>query len=193
MTGAPADPAGRGAPGTRLRRASALTGLDVVTLGGDRAVEVKDVVFDKGAGRLTGFTLRKPGLLGGPQKRVLPVEAVHSVGDDAVMIESHAELVPPEALAASGDNVIGDRVITDDGTELGTVDDVIVSVHGGSADILAFQVKADGGVVFVPLPAATAISGEAVVVPARVRDHLVSELDDLPAAVARLRDHGDDT
>lgn len=189
----------RSAGAPTLRRASSLTGLDVVTLGGDRAVEVKDVVFDKEAGALTGFTLRKPGLLGGPQKQVLPVEAIHAVGRDAVMIASHDVFVPAEALAASGDDVIGDRVITDDGTEIGVVKDVIVSVRGGQADIVGFELTPSAstaettakGPVFVPLPDALAISGEAVVVPGAVRDHLTTDLDELHARAVALRSsHG---
>jgi len=184
--------------GHRLVRASGLTGLDVVTLEGNRAVEVKDVVFDKAAGTLTGFTLRKPGLLGGPQKSVLPVSGVQAVGRDAVMIPSHAVLAGPEELVGSGDNIIGDRVITDDGTELGIVVDVIASVHDGVADVIGFEITAsanadpDGGLLLVPMPAAHSMSGEAVVVPARVREHLSRDLDGLQASVRMFRTQQDE-
>lgn len=197
-TGSP--PVKVGAPGVpgslRYTRASDMVGLDVVSLEGNRAVEVKDIVFDKEAGGLTGFTLRKPGLLGGPQKSVLPIAGVHAVGPDAVMITSYTVLTDAAQLAASGDNVLGDRVITDDGTELGTVVDVVVSVEVGTADLVGFEIEASATVdpqrrrLFVPLPAVMAISGEAVVVPAGAADHLSPDIEGLHAAVRALRQQG---
>lgn len=178
----------------RLVRATEITGLPIVTLGGDREVEVKDVVFDKQAGSITGFTLRKPGLLGGPQKRVLPVGGVHAVGRDAVVIRSRQDFVSPEALVASGDNVIGDRVLTDDGTDLGKVVDVIVSFESGAADIVGFEIEASAALaterqhVFLPLPDAGAISGEAIVVPASVRDYVSHDFTGFGGSVAAFRE-----
>jgi len=179
----------------RLVKASDLTGLDVVTLEGHRAVEVKDVVFDSSTGRLTGFTLRKPGLLGGPQKPVLPVAGVHAVGRDAVMIPSHHVFTDPEELAGPGDNVLGDRLITDGGTELGKVIDVAAAIGHGSADVVGFEIKPsesfrpDGRNVFVPLPAALAISDEAIVVPASVTDFIAGDMVGLQSAVDAFRQH----
>ncbi len=180
--------------GHRLVRATELTGLAVVTLGGDREVEVKDVVFDKEAGSISGFTLRKPGLLGGPQKRVLPVAGVHAVGRDAVIIGSSNDVVAPDALAASGDNVIGDRVITDEGTDLGEVVDVIASISAGAADIVGYEVEASSVLgsgeqhVFLPLPDTGAISGEAIVVPASVRDYISNDLTGFGGSVEAFRE-----
>lgn len=181
----------------RLVRAKDLIGLDVVTLEGNRAVEVKDVVFDPGAGTITGFTLRKPGLLGGPQQQVLPVAGVDAVGRDAVIIASHQVFADADALAGSGDDVLGDRVITDEGTELGKVVDVAAAIAGGTADVAGFEIspaesfRPDGRNVFVPLPAAHAISEEAIVVPAVVVDYIAGDLVGLQKAVVAFRDHLD--
>lgn len=184
----------QGSADHRLVRATELTGLPVVTMGGDREVEVKDVVFDKEAGSISGFTLRKPGLLGGPQKRVLPVAGVHAVGRDAVIIGSSSDFVAPDALAASGDNVIGDRVITDEGTDLGKVIGVIASISAGAADIVGFEVEASAALasgeqhVFLPLPDAGAISGEAIVVPASVRDYISHDFTGFGGSVEAFRE-----
>lgn len=178
----------------KLVRASHLTGLPIVTLSGDHGLEIKDVVFDKRAGAITGFTMRKPGLLGGPQKQVLTVADVHAIGPDAVMVPSHGVFTAPDSLSDSGDNVLGDRVITDDGTDLGEVIDVIASVDAGRADIVGFEVKAsealgtEGAQVFLPLPAALAISGEAIVVPASARDFVSEDYTGFGAAVEAFRD-----
>jgi uncharacterized protein YrrD len=182
--------------GLKLVRASHLTGLPIVTLSGEHGFEIKDVVFDKRAGGITGFTMRKPGLLGGPQKQVLMVADVHAIGPDAVMVPSHGVFTTPDSLSRSdsGDNVLGDRVITDDGTDLGEVTDVIASVDAGRADIVGFEVKAsealgtEGAQVFLPLPAALAISGEAIVVPASARDFVSEDYTGFGAAVEAFRD-----
>lgn len=179
--------------GRRLVRATQLTGRPVVTLDGDHEVEIKDVVFDKDAGGLTGFTLRRPGLLGGPQKAVLPIDGVRAIGPDAVMIRSHRAFADPEALAGGGDDVLGDQVITDEGTALGNVVDVIASVVEGAADIVGFEVTAtaalgsEGDHVFVPLPAAVAISGEAIVVPAAAADYATKDFIDFDVSVDAFR------
>lgn len=179
--------------GARLVRASHLTGRVVVTLEGDHDVEVKDVVFDKHAGGIIGFTLRKPGLLGGPQRFVLPIAGVHAIGPDAVMIPSPSVFADTETLAGSGDDVLGDQVITDEGTALGTVTDVIAEVHAGEADIVGFEVSAsaalssEGDAVFIPLPAALAISGEAIVVPASVVEYATKDYIKLDVSVEAFR------
>lgn len=177
----------------RLVRCSQLTGMPVVTLGGDHDLEIKDVVFAKDGGGLTGFTLRKPGLLGGPQKEVLPVSGVHAIGPDAVMIESHDSFQSPDSLQVGGDDVLGDRLMTDDGTELGTVTDVVASVDGGEADIVGFEVEAsealgtEGAHVFIPLPHAQAISGEAIVVPASTKEFVSEDYTGFGSSVQAYR------
>jgi sporulation protein YlmC with PRC-barrel domain len=195
----PAAPGSGRDGGRRLVRAKDLIGLDVVTMEGNRTVEVKDVVFDPHAGTITGFTLRKPGLLGGPQQHVLPVAGVDAVGRDAVMIASHHVFADADALAGSGDDVLGDRVITDEGTELGKVVDVAAAISGGTADVAGFEIspaesyRPDGHNVFVPLPAAHAISGEAIVVPASVVDYVAGDLLGLQKAVVAFREHLEQT
>lgn len=182
-----------GKAGTQLVRATNLTGMAVVTLEGDREIEIKDVVFDKDAGGITGFTLRKPGFLGGPQPVVLPISGVTAIGKDAVMVKSHALLADATTLAGSGDDVLGDQVITDQGTALGTVADVIASISDGNADIVGFEVIASdalgnqGDHIFIPLPAALAISGEAIVVPASVANFSTPDYLDLNTSVQAFR------
>lgn len=179
--------------GHQLVRAGELTGRPIVTLEGDHEVEIKDVVFDKDAGGITGFTLRKPGLLGGPQRSVLPIAGVTAIGPDAVMIRSQEDFADADQLAGSGDDVLGDQVMSDEGTALGTVVDVIASVVDGAADIVGFEVTAgpalssEGDHVFVPLPAAPAISGEAIVVPATAADYSTKEFIDFGVSVDAFR------
>lgn len=175
-----------------LMLASELTKRDVVTLGGEAVAQIKDTVFDAAAGRITGFTLSGRGLLAGPLKRSLPFGAVHAVGPAAVMITSEAALADRDAIvdphAADGGRVIGAPVITDQGTEIGTVRDIVIEAGAGGR-VVGFAIAANDHLdperrtAFIPRGETLAVSGEAVVVPARAR-HFVAE--DLPSFAAQV-------
>lgn len=118
----------------RVVRATDLLGQPVVTLSGDDLADVRDVVYNADEGRLVGFTLNKRSLFHGKLRQLLPMSAVRSIGRDAVMVDSDDALVdsgdaPPEIAEASPDrDVIGAVVLTSEGTQLGEVTDVIVSL-----------------------------------------------------------------
>ncbi|CAN5731666.1 hypothetical protein BH20ACT2_BH20ACT2_15180 [soil metagenome] len=185
---------------TLLLRATDLIGRPVVTIdSGDDVAEVKDVVYGATRAELLGFTLRGRGFLAGPKKNVLPFAAVAALGRDAVMIEDTAALAPSsDAFAATvrgaGDGaVLGDTVLTDDGTDLGTVVDVIVLCAGGP-EVVGYEVDAAatlgeraGSRVFIPLPDTLAVSGQALMVPKEAKEFIVDDLAGFGAAVERFR------
>lgn len=167
-----------------LMLARELSGREVVTLAGDAVARIKDTVFDAGAGRITGFTLSGRGLLAGPLKRSLPFSAVHAVGPAAVMIPSEAVLADREAVVGSrsaGGQVIGAPVLTDQGTAIGTVRDVVVEAGAGGR-VVGFEIAADERFdshrrhVFIPRGETLAVSGEAMVVPARASHFAAADL-----------------
>ena len=80
-----------------LMTASQIRGLPVVTVGGGEDVaEVRDVIYSPEAGRLVGVTLNKRGFLAGRSHDVLPAEAIHAIGQDAVMVLDESSLVAPQ-------------------------------------------------------------------------------------------------
>lgn len=177
----------------RLLRASTLVGRPVVTLDGDSPLEIKDIVFDRSAGKVLGFTLRKHGFLGGPVKTQLPSSAVHGLGPDAVIIANLDAFEEQIDLVGSGGDVLGNRVVTESGTDLGEVVEVIIS-SGRDADVVGFEIEADeeirgstGDNVFIPLPDAISVSGENVIVPDTARDYIRDDLSGFGGAVADFR------
>jgi uncharacterized protein YrrD len=172
--------------------ASQLSGRAVVTLGGEAVAKVRDVVFDGPAGRITGFTLSGRGLLAGPLKQGLRFSRVHAVGPAAVMIVSEALFEEQDAVLGRGEadrgRVPGSPALTDQGTELGTVEDVVVET-GTSGRVVGFQIAAGHNLdrrhrkVFVPRGEATAVSGQALVVPAPAQRFTA---DDLPSFAAQV-------
>ncbi|MEG3630162.1 PRC-barrel domain-containing protein [Streptomyces poriticola] len=175
-----------------LMASRSLTTRPVVTLDGDAVAEVRDTVFDAGAGRIAGFTLSGRGLLPGPL-RLLPWPAVHALGHDAVMVRDARALTEVSAAVArkesEGGRLLGTRVLTDEGTEVGTVLDV---VEGGTAGrVVGFRVAPNrrfGPVshrrrrtVYVPRGEPVTVSGRTLVLPADAVRHAADGLDGLSA------------
>ncbi|MEU8590122.1 PRC-barrel domain-containing protein [Streptomyces sp. NPDC048664] len=109
---------------------SEVRGLPVVTLDEAREVGVFDsVALDAPAGRITHVrvTGRRRG-----SRTALAWHCLHAIGPDAVLVESE---VPPgsEQPAAPGE-VLGSRVLSEDGDDRGTVRDVVFDPATGRVE-----------------------------------------------------------
>jgi uncharacterized protein YrrD len=177
-----------------LMIASQINGLPVVTVrGGEDVAEVRDVIYNPEAGRLVGLTLNKRGFFSGRLREVLPAEAIHAIGRDAVMIQDESSLTDPEAAPddvghpATERNVIGDDVLTEGGRSLGVVRDLALLV-GSTGEVVGYQIeKPAGGHGYIPLPAQLAVSGSALVVPDVTEEFVRDDLVGLGAAVDEFR------
>jgi uncharacterized protein YrrD len=177
-----------------LTTASQINKLPVVTVrSGEDVAEVRDVIYSPEAGRLVGLTLNKRGFLAGRSREVLPVEAVHAIGRDAVMVLDESSLTAPEdapddvARAATERNVIGNDVLTEGGVSLGAVRDLVLLV-GSNGQVVGYQIEQPGGREgYIPLPAQLAVSGTALVVPDMTEEFLRGDLVGLGAAVDEFR------
>lgn len=177
-----------------LVTASQIRGLPVVTVrSGDDLAEVRDVIYSPEAGRLVGLTLNKRGFFSGRCREVLPAEAIHAIGRDAVMILDESSLTAPEdapddvARSAPDRNVIGNDVLTEGGVSLGTVRDLALLV-GSAGEVVGYQIdKSGGGRGYIPLPGQLAVSGTALVVPDITEEFVRDDLVGLGAAVDDFR------
>lgn len=188
---------------TRLMRTSEIEKRPVVTMAGEDVAQIKDVVFSSGGGAVGGFTLAGRGRFAGPLKQGLAWTSVFSLGSDAVMITDTDVLEPTQSVldasassGGSGGNVLGSRVLTDLGTDLGGVVDVIIEVsegEGRQCDVVGYEVEASeslgthGTKVLIPLPDTLAVSGEHLMVPASAKDFVGHDLAGFGAAVAAFR------
>lgn len=184
-------------------RTSEVMKRPVVTLGGEDVAQVKDIVYSAGGGAVGGFTLAGRGLLSGPLKQALAWSSVMALGPDAVIIRDEDALEPSAHVLdrsagtdGSGGDVLGSQVLTDTGTELGTVVDVIVEVAergSGQCDVVGYEVEASaalgskGTKVFIPLPDTIAASGDHLLVPASAKDFVTHDLAGFGAAVRAFR------
>lgn len=187
-----------------LLRATELIKRPVVTFGGEDVAQIKDVIYEASGGAVSGFTLNGRGVFSGPLKQALPMTGVRAVGRDAVMIVDTSVFTDRADVAVPADvrdrDVLGNRVVTDAGTDLGEVVDVILQVGpvtggGPVAAVVGYEIAggealgADGRRVLLPLPDALAVSGEALIVPRGAAEFVAHDFAGFGAAVAAFREH----
>ncbi|GAA2019192.1 PRC-barrel domain-containing protein [Nakamurella flavida] len=186
-----------------LLRSSEITKKPVVTYGGEDVAQIKDVVYGANGGHVEGFTLAGRGLFAGPLKTAIAWSSVVGLGPDAVIIADESSLVPTDAMlesavasgaAPGGGDVLGSQVLTDDGTALGTVVDVIIEVSKSEqADVVGYEIDPAESLgrgknrLLIPLPDTLAASGEHLIVPAAARDFVRDDLAGFGAAVEDFR------
>lgn len=185
-----------------LLRSSEITKLPVVTVGGEDVAQIKDVVYAAHGGRVGGFTLNGRGVFAGPLRTALPWANVVGLGPDAVIIQDEDGLEPIErVLSAEGSggspgDILGSQVLTDDGTALGVVVDVVVEIAGGGAsqaDVVGYEIDPSevsgpgSNRMLIPLPDTLAASGEHLMVPSAARAFVTDDLAGFGAAVDDFR------
>jgi uncharacterized protein YrrD len=110
-----------------------------------------------------------------------------------VMVQDEDSLILPHDAPAdvgeppSGRDVTGDEVLTEHGTSLGKVRDVVVLL-GSNGEVVGYEIDAaSGGTGYIPLPTQLAVSGSTLIVPEATKDFVEKDLVALGAAVDELR------
>lgn len=186
-----------------LIRASALAKLPVVTFAGEDIAQIKDIVYAANGGHIGAFTLAGRGIFAGPLKVSLPWASVVGLGPDALIIESEDVLQPTAdvigsagAGATGGGDILRSEVLTDSGTSLGRVVDVIVGIGSGAgnqADVVGYEIEPAESLgrgkqhLLIPLPDTLAASGQHLMVPASASDYLTDDLNAFGTAVDAFR------
>lgn len=187
-----------------LVKASELAQRVVVTYAGEDVAQIKDIAYAANGGEIGAFTLAGRGLFAGPLKVGLPWAAVVGLGQDAVIIESEDVLVPltelfdaTEGSVSSGmSDVLKSEVLTDAGTSLGRVSDVIIGIGDtqvGQADVVGYQIDPAETLgrgklpLLIPLPDTLSASGEHLMVPAAAADYLTDNLAGFGSAIDAFR------
>lgn len=187
-----------------LVKASELAQRVVVTYAGEDVAQIKDIVYAANGGEIGAFTLAGRGLFAGPLKVGLPWAAVVGLGQDAVIIKSEDVLVPlaelfdaTEGSVSSGkSDILKSEVLTDTGTSLGRVSDVIIGIGDtqvGQADVVGYQIDPAETLgrgklpLLIPLPDTLSASGEHLMVPAAAADYLTDNLAGFGSAIDAFR------
>lgn len=183
-------------------RCSEITKRPVVTMAGNAVAQVKDIVYAAGGGEVAGFTLAGRGMLAGPLDSGLVWSSVAALGADAIMITGESAVTPLQGVLdrasshhGSGSDVLGAEALTDTGTALGEVVDVIVEVDVDSrrCDVVGYEIIPSealghkGTKVLLPLPDTLSASGEHLMVPAGATAFVRDDLAGFGAAVDAFR------
>jgi uncharacterized protein YrrD len=177
----------------RLARAAELIGMPVVTLDTATIVgEVRDVLFDPRQTSFVGITLRGRGLLSPPFIGLLPVAALRAIGHDAVMIESASSVVREDsdisAITGEQRDIVGSEVVTDEGTVLGDISDIVLEINESTPAVVGYCViQPDGHELIVPAPEGPREWAEVVVVPSNVEQRGAIGLIDFREVLERMR------
>ena len=119
-----------------MRKGKSVIGQPVYSLSdGTKVDSVKDLILEEGEDGVVALLVSEGGLLG--TSTVVPFSAVARFGPSAVMIDDRASAVPAasdprvhEILERRG-TLLGSRVITDGGEELGTIADLYFDETSG--------------------------------------------------------------
>ncbi|MFE0641647.1 PRC-barrel domain-containing protein [Streptomyces sp. NPDC058877] len=171
----------------------------VLTLHGDAIAQVKDVIVDPETGSVRAFTLSGRGMLSGPLKEAVPWSAVHALGRDAVMVADRDALREGAGTASDsegGTNMLGTRVLTQEGEDVGKVTDVVLDVTTEEARLVGYEVRLDRhgeeGTVLIPVSAPVVVSAENVLVPAAALRSTTDDLADFRKAAGGPHEEGTD-
>lgn len=164
-----------------MRRAKELIGLPVLTFDTGRKIrEVKDILIDPEENLVLALLVDEGGWAS--EAKVLPFDQIHSIGPDAVIVETERAIIPVSASrrihAALGKDriIIGTRVFTEDGRDLGTVDDVFLDEKTGRVSGYevtgGFFADTARGKRFMPAPKTLTFGRDVAFVPSEVGDQM---------------------
>ncbi len=177
-----------------LMRAGDVPGLPVVCIdSGEDVAEIRDVIYDGAEHKLHGFTLNKRGLLSGRLKQVLLIENCAAIGADAVMINTLGDLTAQEEAgdivsAKNAVHVVGNRVMSANGSDLGEIIGVVIETDGEPSAVGYEVKKADSKETrFIPITEQMKISGENLLVPAELEPFITNDLAGFGASVSTYR------
>ncbi len=176
-----------------------MIGRTVVALSsGSNIDKVHDLVFDHDANQVLALLVDEGGWF--RSARVVPFEAVRSIGEDAVMISDEHDVVSARDDSRIADlldtkvGLIGLQLLTTDGRELGKIADVYFEEVSGK--VVGYEATGglfsdlSSGRTFVPAPESVSIGDNAAIVPVSVAQAMEEqEAGGLQGALSRAGDN----
>jgi uncharacterized protein YrrD len=126
-------------------RKNDIIGKEMITLqNGKKVGEIKDVIYDPKALRVKALVVKQGGLL--RESKVVLMQEVHSIGEDAVIIETESLIRPLSQIEGSlskvtemSNQISEATLITEEGKNLGDVQDVFFDPSTGKVE--EFEVR----------------------------------------------------
>jgi sporulation protein YlmC with PRC-barrel domain len=116
-------------------KATELSGRAVIDIdAAEKIGKIKKLILDPEGKGVAGFVVSRGGFPGNREQTIIPSSAVCAIGPDAVTVKQAAVAATDVGRLESlprGSDVIGRKVVTNDGRYLGKVDDVLIERAGG--------------------------------------------------------------
>ncbi|CAN5716601.1 hypothetical protein BH24CHL8_BH24CHL8_01910 [soil metagenome] len=180
-----------------MRKGKTIIGKDVLSLAdGIRIHSVKDLIIGEGNDAVVALLVDEGGLLSG--STVVPIEAVHSFGKDAVVIADASAVVAASsypqvhAIIDRKESLLGKKVFTDGGQQLGTIGDMYFNETDGQ--IIGLEVSSGTlgdltkGTSYLPITDVQRSGPDVVFVDPQVSDALESQVGGLQGALSDAKD-----
>ena len=154
-----------------------MIGRSVMTIdGGVQVNKVQDLVFDHDANQVLALLVDEGGWF--RSAKVVPFESIKSIGEDAVMVQDETDVVSARddsriaELLDTKVGLIGTKLLTTEGRDLGKIADVYFEDHSGK--VVGYEATGglfadlSSGRTFVPAPESIIIGEHAAIVPESV-------------------------
>ncbi len=180
-----------------MRKGRTIIGKDVLSLAdGIRIHSVKDLIIGEENDSVVALLVDEGGLLSG--STVVPIEAVHSFGKDAVVIADAGAVVAASsypkvhAIIDRKESLLGKKVVTTEGEELGKIGDMYFNETDGR--ILGLEVS--GGTIgdltkgasYLPIEDVQRAGPDVVFVHPQASEKLGSQVGGLQGALSEVKD-----
>jgi uncharacterized protein YrrD len=180
-----------------VRKGKTIIGKDVLSLAdGVRIHSVKDLIIGEENDCVVALLVDEGGLLSG--STVVPIEAVHSFGKDAVVIADAGAVVAASsypkvhAIIDRKDSLLGKKVVTTEGEELGKIGDMYFDETDGR--ILGLEVSGGTlgdltkGASYLPIEDVQRAGPDVVFVHPQAGEKLESQVGGLQGALSDVKD-----
>jgi uncharacterized protein YrrD len=180
-----------------VRKGKTIIGKDVLSLAdGVRIHSVKDLIIGEGNDSVVALLVDEGGLFSG--STVVPIEAVRSFGKDAVVIEDAGAVVAASsyprvhAIIDRKESLLGKKIVTTEGQELGKVGDMYFNETDGQIVGLEISGGTIGditkGASYLPIEDVQRSGPDVVFVHPQVSDKLESQVGGLQGALSGAKD-----
>jgi len=185
-----------------MRKGSDLIGKPIVAFDtGEQFERVEDLIFDQNSNQLLGLLVDEGGWFS--SARVLPLQSIQAIGEDALIIPSknavvNAERMPEIKRILERNNVLrGTKLMTTDGRDLGSLADLYFDEQTGVVE--GYEVSggvfadAYSGRAFVPAPHTLKIGQDVAFVPPETADLMAEQVGGIKGAVQNAGDRLQET
>lgn len=167
-----------------MRKGSDLIGKPVVSFdSGERFETVRDIIFDDLNNMILGFVVDEGGWFSGA--RVLPLKRVQTLGTDTVIVPNKQSVILADTepafqkILARDNKLIGTKIVTTDGRDLGTLVDLYFDEKTGAIE----GYEASGGLfadaytgrAFIPAVQTLKIGQDVAFVPPEIADRMAEQ------------------